>query len=87
MSDERSYVVVPFERHGTAIGARRIFEFEGMQQARTLARQIAQHVPGVAVIERDYDAETGDSIDRLIEAAGVLPYGFPGRSDWSTRLH
>lgn len=86
MSD-RGYIVVPFIRVGDRLGPRQMLFFDALNAARFTARQIAGHVPGVAIIERHVDTETGESIDQLIEDIGAVPPNCPSRWDWTARLN
>lgn len=84
---QRTYVVVPFERQGTVIGPTQALVCLAAEQAKNLARQIAPRVPGIAIIERTTDPETGDDSDRLIAEVGAIPPRFPDGADWTLKLH
>jgi hypothetical protein len=52
---QTAYVVVPFERVGARVGARQAMICVAQHEAFGLAQQLAQQVPGVAVIVRTLD--------------------------------
>ena len=72
-----AYVVVPFERIGTRVGATQAMIVDGVGKARQLARSLANQVPGVAVLERRPDPDTGDGVDTLLACYGFIPPRFP----------
>ncbi len=84
---ETAYVVVPFERVGSRVGARQAMICMRQHEACGLAQQLAQQVPGVAVIERTLDPETGDGIDRLLAGYGMVPPKFPEGANWVMALN
>jgi len=87
MVPHRAYVIVPFERIGSSLGPRRAVIVEEVAQARRLAQGLARCVPGVAVLERRTDPETGDDTDTLIAEFGAIPAAFPDGSNWTMRLN
>lgn len=50
-----AYLVVPFERIGTRVGARQAMIVDAPNKAQQLAQNLARKVPGVAVLERKLD--------------------------------
>jgi hypothetical protein len=84
---QTTYVVVPFERQGTKIGPRHALVCAVARQAKAVARQLAPQVPGVAIIERTIDPDTGDDVDRLVAEIGAIPPRFPDGVDWTLRLN
>jgi hypothetical protein len=82
-----AYVVVPFERVGMRVGATQAMIVDGVSKARLLAQNLANHVPGVAVLERKLDPETGDSIDTLLTGYGIVPPRFPESANWTIALN
>lgn len=87
MDDSRTFVVVPFQRFGTHIGAHQAIVFHDVGPARMAARKLSERLPGVAVIERRIDEETGDETDVIIEASGAVPPGLASGSSWTMALH
>ena len=87
MADQRAYIVVPFERLGSSLGPRRAVVVDEIAKARQLALGLSRHVPGVAVLERRTDAETGDDVDTLVAEFGAIPSAFPEGSNWTVRLN
>ena len=84
---EHGYIVVPFERVGSMLGPRQLLIFDAIGKARHFAQQIASQVPGVAIIERGVDPESGESVDRLVEDFGAVPPSCPSSWDWTLRLN
>lgn len=84
---ETSYIVVPFERVGARVGARQAMICMAEHEACGLAQRLAQQVPGVAVIERTLDLETGDGIDKLLAGYGMVPPQFPESANWVIALN
>ena len=82
-----AYVVVPFERVGARVGARQAMICIAEDEACGLAKQLAQQVPGVAIIERTLDPETGDGIDKLLAGYGMVPPLFPESANWVIALN
>jgi hypothetical protein len=82
-----TYVVVPFERHGSTIGPRQALVCVAPSQARALAQELASRFPGIAVLERSIDPETGDDVDTVIAEFGAIPPRFPASRDWTIRLN
>ncbi len=87
MVPQISYVVVPFEREGFRVGPRQALIVDGVSKARTLAQHLSRQVPGVAVLERQLDPETGDGSDRLVVGYGAVPPHFPDDTNWTLDLH
>jgi hypothetical protein len=56
-------------------------------KARQLALGLSRRVPGVAVLERRTNSETGDDVDTLIAEFGVVPTAFPDGTNWTMRLN
>jgi hypothetical protein len=56
-------------------------------EACGLAKQLAQQVPGVAIIERTLDPDTGDGIDKLLAGYGMVPPQFPESANWVIALN
>jgi hypothetical protein len=83
---DTTYLVVPFERVGSRVGARQAMIFDAANKAQLLAQNLAQQVPGVAVLERKLDPETGDGIDTLLAGYGMVPRGFPMTSTGALNL-
>jgi hypothetical protein len=44
-------------------------------------------VPGVAIIERTLNPETGDRIDKLLAGYGMVPPQFPESANWVMALN
>jgi hypothetical protein len=84
---QTAYVVVPFERVGARVGARQAMICMAQHEACGLAQQLAQQVPGVAIIERTLDPETGDGIDRLLAGYRMVPPQFPESANWVMALN
>jgi len=82
-----AYVVVPFERVGTRVGATQALIVDGQSKARHLAQNLASRVPGVAVLERRLDPDTGDGVDTLLAGFGVVPPSFPESTNWTVALN
>ena len=87
MTDSRSFVVVPFQRVGSYVGAQQMFIFRDAGEAQAWLRKLSHHCPGVALIERRTDGETGDDVDTLVESFGAVPSGMPSSASWSMALH
>ena len=81
------YLVIPFHRDGLRIGPGQPLVCQAAAQAKALAKHLAPRVPGIAILERSVDPETGDPADRLIADIGAIPESFPERADWSMRLN
>lgn len=86
MSD-RTFYVVPFERIGNRIGPRQALVCAAAEQAKAVARQIAPSVPGIAILERHTDPETGADCETVIAGIGAVPPNFPQGVDWTLRLN
>jgi hypothetical protein len=86
MMEHRAYIIVPFERVGSCLGPRRAVVVHEVAKARQLAQGLARCVPGVAVLERRTDADTGDGVDTLIAEFGAIPSAFPEGRNWTLRL-
>jgi hypothetical protein len=83
----RAYLVVPFERLGTRIGSRQALMCAAPEQAKAVAQQLARNLPGIAILERTIDPETGEDHDTVIAEIGAIPPDFPSGADWTLRLH
>ncbi|GLS68130.1 hypothetical protein [Methylobacterium tardum] len=83
----RTYIVLPFERAGTMVGARQALVFDDPGAARFYAEALGQRTTGVAILERTIDAETGEENDRLVASGGAVPPFTPGAVQWTMRLH
>jgi nitrous oxide reductase accessory protein NosL len=83
----RTYIVLPFERAGTVVGARQALVFEDSSAARFYAKALGQRTTGVAILERTVDAESGEENDRLVASGGAVPPFTPGAMRWTMRLH
>lgn len=83
----RAYVVVPFERIGSNIGPRQAIIVDAVAKAKMLAQHWAARVPGVAIIERVIDPETGDDTDTLVAGFGAVPPAFPDGTNWTLCLN
>ena len=83
----RAYVVVPFERIGSSIGHRQVIVVDAVAKARIVAQHWAAHVPGVAILERVIDPETGDDKDTLVVGYGAIPPAFPDGTNWTLSLN
>ena len=86
MSDDGSFVVVPFQRVGTSVRARQMLIVKSATDARALLQKLSRQFPGVALIERRTDRETGDEIDTLVQTFGAVPAGVPTTSNWTMAL-
>lgn len=84
---DRTFYVVPFERIGNRIGPRQALMCAAAEQAKAVARQIAPSVPGIAILERHTDPETGADQQTVIAGIGAIPPGFPERADWTLPLN
>jgi hypothetical protein len=87
MVEQRCYVIVPFKRIGNRLGPRRAVVVQEIAKARQLAQGLAQRMPGVAVLERRIDPETGDDTDTLIAEFGAIPAAFPEGNNWTLQLN
>ena len=87
MSPHRAFIVVPFERIGTRLGPRQVLIVQEGEKARAFAQDLALRLPGVAVIERRVDPDTGDDTDILVAEFGAIPPMFPSSINWSIALH
>lgn len=87
MMQQKTYVVVPFERIGMMLGPRQAIVCNGPAQARIVAQEIAPRVAGVAILMREIDPETGDGKDTVLAEAGAVPSTFPISTNWSVMLH
>lgn len=87
MSPHRAYIVVPFERIGTRLGPRQVLIVQEGEKARALAQNLALRLPGVAVIERQADPDTGDDTDLVVAEFGAIPPMFPSSINWTIALH
>jgi len=85
--NDRTFFVVPFERCGTRIGPSKALICAAPEQAKALARQLAPSVPGIAILERRTDPETGALSETLIAGVGIIPPSFPDGVDWTLRLN
>ncbi len=83
----RAYVVVPFERIGSNIGPRQAIVVDAVAKAKMLAQHWAARAPGVAIIERVVDPETGDDTDTLVVGFGAVPPAFPDGTNWTLALN
>lgn len=84
---QTAYVVVPFERVGARVGARQaMISVDAASETASLAQQLAQQVPGVAVIERRLP-DTGDGVDKLLAGYGMVPSQFPECTNWVIALN
>ncbi len=86
MSDDGSFMVVPFQRIGTYVGAQQMLIVKSAVDARALLQNLSRQFPGVAVIQRRTDCETGDEIDTLVETFGAVPASVPTTSNWTMAL-
>lgn len=84
---QTAYLVVPFERIGSRIGARQAMIFDAASKAQLFAKALALQVPGVAVLERKLSEETGDGTDTLLAGYGLVPPRFPDCTCWSLALN
>ncbi len=82
-----AYVVVPFERVGMRVGATQAMIVDRVSKARQLAQRLASQVPGVAVLERRLDPDTGDGVDTLLAGYGIVPPSFPAATNWTIALN
>jgi nitrous oxide reductase accessory protein NosL len=82
-----AYIVLPFERFRTMVGARQALVFDEPSAARSYAEALGQQVTGVAILERTIDQETGHEEDRLVASGGAVPPFTPGALQWTMRLH
>lgn len=82
-----AYVVVPFERVGTRVGATQAMIVDRVSKARQLAQKLANQVPGVAVLERRLDPDTGEGVDTLLAGYGIVPSSFPAATNWTISLN
>ena len=82
-----AYVVVPFERIGTRVGATQAIIVDGVGKARQLAQSLTNQVPRVAVLERRLDPDTGDGVDTLLAGYGIIPPRFPENTNWTIALN
>ena len=81
------FVVVPFTRQGNLIGAAEPILIEHPKHGEQIANRVASQAPGVAVLRRDIDPETGDEADTLIASAGAVPAGYPHAEARAVRLN
>ena len=84
---DTAFLVVPFERVGARLSVSKAFVFPAVAPARAMAQQLAPRLPGVAVVERTVDPETGEDRDRLIAGIGAIPPSFPASASWSIALN
>jgi hypothetical protein len=83
----KSYIVLPFERVGTVVGAKQALVFNEPASARLYAEALSLRTSGVAILERTVDQETGEEEDRLVASGGAVPPLMPGAAHWTMRLH
>ncbi|GEP08020.1 hypothetical protein MOX02_60580 [Methylobacterium oxalidis] len=83
----KAYIVLPFERVGTTIGARQVLIFDEPGKAHACAEALSLRMSGVAIVERTVDVETGVEEDRLLVAGGAVPPFLQGPAHWTMRLH
>jgi hypothetical protein len=69
----RTYIVLPFERAGTMVGARQALVFDDPGAARFYAEALGQRTTGVTILERTIDVETGEENDRRSASGGAVP--------------
>jgi hypothetical protein len=87
MTQNCAFVVVPFQRIGSQIGASRVFVFSEAGPARAAVTRLSAQVPGVALLERRFDEATGDDVDTLLETTGAVPPDLPASLNWTMRLN
>ena len=83
----RTYIVLPFERAGTIVGARQARVFDDPGAALFYAAALGQRTTGVALLERTINAETGEEDDRLVASGGAVPPFTPSVMQWTMHLH
>ena len=86
MTDDRSFIVVPFQRVGSYVGAQQMMILKDEREAQALLQRLSRHCPGVAMIERQLDRETGDDIDKLVQSFGAVPPDIQTNSNWTMAL-
>lgn len=87
MSDEKSFVVIPFQRVGTYIGPHQMLVLDNPKQAQALASELSKKYPGVALIEKSVDEDTGADIETLIAHSGAVPENITQSANWTIPLH
>ena len=87
MTEDRAFVVVPFQRVGSYISPQQMLIFNNVEQAKVLANDLARKFPGVALIEKSVDQDTGADIEILIAQSGAVPDSITHSSDWTMPLH
>ena len=83
----KAYIVLPFERIGTMVGAKQALVFDEPTSARLYAEALSLRTSGVALLERTIDQETGEEEDRLVASGGAVPPFMQGAAHWTMRLH
>lgn len=83
----KTYIVLPFERAGTMVGARQALVFGDPGAARFYAEALGQRTTSVAILERTIDVETGGENDRLVASGDAVPPFTPCAVQWTMRLH
>lgn len=87
MIEDRAFVVVPFQRMGSYIGPQQMLIFNSVEQARLLANDLSRKFPGVALIEKRVDEDTGADIQTVIATSGAVPDSITQSANWTMPLH
>ena len=87
MVEEKSFVVVPFQRYGTYLGPHQMLVLDNPRQAQALAQELSKKYPGVALIEKSLDEDTGADIQTLIAQTGAVPDNLTETVNWTMPLH
>ena len=87
MIRDRAFVVVPFQRFGSYIGPQQVLVFNNVEQAKVLANDLSRKFPGVALIEKRVDEDTGADVEILIAQSGAVPDSITHSTNWTMPLH
>jgi len=70
-----------------ATSPRQAIIVDAVAKAKKVAQHWAARVPGVAIIERVIDPETGVDTDTLVAGFGAVPPAFPEGTNWTLSLN
>lgn len=87
MSEERTFVVVPFRRVGSYIGPQQMMVCSEAAVAKALADKLSREFPGVALIAKATDEDTGENVATVIAQTGAVPEGIAHSTNWTMPLH
>jgi hypothetical protein len=87
MSEGRAFVVVPFQRVGSSISPQQMLVLNNVDSAKALANALSRTFPGVALIEKRIDEDTGADIEIILAQTGAVPAGVGCSTNWTMPLH